>query len=171
MSDTAESVPAVPLEPAKPTAVPAIPLTPARPRPVPGVVPWDKDLFLDTYPQFTDKLTDGQLMQAWGIAGLILRNDAQCVVPWEPERHVFTRRSLLYLLMCHLCTLALRPYDQAGPLNSAAEGSVSSGFAVPAKPDSTYFCQTPCGATYWQLIQQYCKGGYYFAFTEVHPWG
>lgn len=135
-----------------------------------GVVPWDEDLFISMNPQFEDKLTSGQLLQAWEIACLILRNDSKSMVPYAPEKGIYTRRTLLYLLVCHLSTLALRPYDQAGPVSSATEGSVSASFAVPTNPDSTYFCQTPCGATYWQLIKQYALGSYYFAVEEYHPW-
>ena len=166
-----ETVPSVPLEPAKPSQIPSIPLQPAQPTVPRGVVPWDEDAFLSRFPQFQDKLTDGQLEQAWELACLVLRNDSKSMVPYDPERGIFTRRSLLFLLMCHMCTLALRPFDQAGPVTSASEGSVSAGFSVPTRPDSTYFCQTPCGATYWQLIQQYAKGGYYFAVEDYHPWG
>ena len=162
------SVPATPLEP--PATIPSIPLHPARPNAPPGAVPWDEDQFLSRYPQFTDKLTSAQLEQAWELACLLQRNDAESMIPWAPDKGIFTRRAILYLLMCHVCTLALRPYDQAGPAQSAAEGSVNVSFAVPQRPDSFYFCQTPCGATYWQLIQQYAKGGYYFAQEHYHPW-
>lgn len=136
-----------------------------------AAVEFNQDEFLSRYPQFTDKLTSGQLEQAWEIAVLLLRNDDKSLVPYDPEKGIYTRRSLLYLLMCHLCTLALRPYDQAGPVQSAGEGSVNASFAVPSHPDSTYYCQTPCGSTFWQLMKQFALGSYYFDGTPPHPWG
>lgn len=136
-----------------------------------GVVPWDEDGFLVRFPQFEGKLTSAQLLQAWDTACLIQRNDAKSLIPWNPEKGVFTRRTILYLLVCHLATLALRPYDQAGPVSSASEGSVSVSFSVPSDLDKYYFLQTPCGATYWQLIKQFALGSYYFDQKEWHPWG
>lgn len=137
----------------------------------PGVVPWDEDSFLVRNPQFVGKLTSAQLLQAWDIACLIQRNDAKSMIPYAPEKGVYTRRTILYLLTCHLATLALRPYDQAGPVSSATEGSVSVSFSVPTDLDKYYFLQTPCGATYWQLIKQFAYGGYYFNNQEAHSWG
>lgn len=152
--------------------IPAKPLEPAQPRSS-YIVPWNEAYFLAAYPQFEGKLTSAQLETCWDLACLIQRNDAHSVIPYDETKHIYTRRAILYLLMCHMCTLALRPFDQAGPTTNATEGSVSVGFSVPARPDSTYFCQTPCGATYWQLLKQYALGGHYFAADDLiyHPWG
>lgn len=162
-------VPSTPLEP--PVTVPAIPLKPAKPITPAGVVPWNKDKFLAFYPQFEDKLSDPQLENCWRLACLFLRNDSKSLVPYDPENDVLTRQTLLYLLMCHMCTLALRPYDQSGSVQSSSEGSVSVGFTIPSPPFNQYFAQTPCGQTFWQLFRQFALGGYYFNNQDIHPWG
>lgn len=151
--------------------IPAIPLEPAKPTTPQGVVPWDEDYFLSLNPQFEGKLNSAQLAHCWELACMVIRNDTKSIVPYDPQKGIFKRRLLLNLLTCHMATMMLRPYDQAGPISSAGEGSVNAGITVPTRPDSTFYCQTPCGATFWQLFKQYALGGYYFAVEQYHPWG
>lgn len=133
---------------------------------------FDYDDFIDRYPQFKDKLTSGQLQEAFDIACLIFKNDDSSPVPYAPQNSVLKRKTLLYLLTCHIATLALRPYDQAGPVSSATEGSVNVSFALPpSPPDSFYFCQTPCGATFYQLLKQLSLGSRTYVLHEYHPYG
>ena len=128
--------------------------------------------FRELYPQFTtDRISDAQLMQAFNTACLLLDNSASSPVPYEPAAAVFTRQTLLNLLVCHLATLALWPQGQNGPVSSSSEGSVSVSFSIPARPEGAFFRQTPCGQTYWQAIQPYIRGGRYHAVTQYHPWG
>ena len=128
--------------------------------------------FREFYPQFTaDIITDGQLMQAFAVACLMLDNSENAPVPYVPEKGVFTRQMLLDLLVCHLATLALWPLGQSGPAASASEGSVSVSFRLPAQPDGAYFKQTPCGQSYWQAVLPYMRGGRYYLVSRYHPWG
>ena len=136
-----------------------------------AVVIFDEDYFLSIYPQFKDKLTTEQLQNAFDIACIICNNTDSSLIPYDPDTNIYTRRSLLYLLLCHLSTLALRPFDQAGPTASATQGSVSVSFQMPSAMDSSYFSQTPCGSTYWQLIRQYSIGGRLITASNYHPWG
>lgn len=127
--------------------------------------------FLIRYPEFEDKLSEGQILQCFEIACLLCNNTDTSLIPYDPSKQIYNRKIMLYLLMCHLCSLALRPYDQAGAISSTSQGSISVSFQVPTSPDSSYFCQTTCGATYWQLMKQYSKGGHLFATRTIHPWG
>jgi hypothetical protein len=82
------------------------------------------------------------------------------------------RETLLQHLACHLLTLAdWAARGQAGPVASASEGSVSAGFAVPRISGESYFLQTPCGRTYWQMSLPWRLGGRYHPLKPYHPWG
>ena len=136
-----------------------------------AVVVFDPQAWLEAYPQFQGQLTDAQLMQAFNVACLMLDNTDASPVPYDPDNGVETRKILLWLLVCHLATLALRPVNQSGPLTSASEGSVSTGFQVPQSLNGQYFVQTPCGSTFWQAIRKYVVGGRYYDICHFHPWG
>ena len=137
-----------------------------------AVVVFDAVAFRESYPQFTEELlTDAQLQQAFSVACLIVDNTDQSYVPYDPDNNILVRETLLYLLVCHLATLALWPIGQAGPQSNATQGSVSVGFAIPQWPNGQYFNQTPCGQTFWTIAQRYLAGGRYYAAKVVHPWG
>lgn len=136
-----------------------------------AIVVFDPAEWLEAYPQFKGQLTDAQLAQAFGVACLMLDNTDASPVPYDPAKGIETRKILLWLLMCHLVTLALRPVNQSGPMTSATEGSVSVGFQVPAVQNGRYFTQTPCGDTYWQAIRKWLVGGRYYDTRHYHPWG
>lgn len=140
-----------------------------------AVVEFDPAAFLEACPQFAPGgepiLTDGQLSQAFEVACLMLNNTNSSPVPYNPEKGIFTRRTLLYLIVCHLCTLALWQPGQAGPLASATEGSVSVSFSIPNITGREYWNMTPCGQSYWQAIRPYALGGRYYRVKNRHPWG
>ena len=136
-----------------------------------AVVVFDPQEWLEAYPQFKDKLTDAQLENAFGIACLLLDNTDASPVPYDPAKGIETRKVLLWLLVCHLTTLAMRPVGQAGALTSATEGSVSTGFQIPTTPNAQYFMQTSCGQSYWQALRKFVVGGRYYDKIHFHPWG
>jgi len=136
-----------------------------------AVVVFDPAEWLEVYPQFKGLLTDAQLTQAFNIACLMLDNTDASPVPYDPANGVETRKILLWLLVCHLAALALRPVNQSGPMTNATEGSVSVGFQVPTALNGQYFNQTPCGQSYWQAIKKYVVGGRYYDICHFHPWG
>lgn len=136
-----------------------------------AIVVFDAAEWLDAYPQFKGQLTDAQLVQAFGVACLMLDNTAASPVPYDPEKGIETRKVLLWLLVCHLASLALRPVNQSGPMTNATEGSVSVGFQVPAVQNGRYFAQTACGDTFWQAVRKWMAGGRYYDERRYHPWG
>ena len=140
-----------------------------------AVVEFSPTEFRSWYPQFTpDKVTDGQLEQAFNVACLILNNTDASPAPYDPDKGVYDRKTLLYMLVCHLTTLGLRGASgQAGPVASAAEGSVNVSFAVPTITGKTadWYIQTPCGQAFWTAIRKYMVGGLYVPGCKFHPWG
>ena len=140
-----------------------------------AVVEFAPSEFLEAYPQFAPNgkqlLLDGQLRQAFDVACLLLNNSDRSPVPYYPEKGIMIRRTFLWLIVCHLCTLALWQPGQSGPLASATEGSVSVSFSIPNVTGKEYWSQTPCGSTYWQAIRPYALGGRYYGMKNYHPWG
>lgn len=136
-----------------------------------AVVEFDMDGFREQYPQFSGQ-ADAQLRAAFKMACMLLDNTEASVVPYAPEKGIYDREVLLFLLVCHLSTQAnLTTEGQSGPVSSASEGSVSVSFEVPKITDKTYFLQTPCGRTFWQLTAKYRGGPGYLAIKHIHPWG
>ncbi len=136
-----------------------------------AIVVFDSTEFLEIYPRFAGVLTTAQLTNAFDCACLILDNTNGSMVPYDPDKGVYDRKTLLYALTCHLCEMALRGTGQAGPISGATEGSVSVSFAVPDVTNSSWFKQTTCGAFYWQATRKYVIGGRYIAKKYYHPFG
>ena len=135
-----------------------------------AIVTFDANEFIGMYPRFSGVLTEGQLTQAFNVACLLLDNTDQSIIPYDPNG-TQERKTLLYLLTCHLATVALWGDGQSGPVTSASEGSVSVSFSVPDATNSSWFKSTPCGQMYWQATRKYVVGGRYYAKKYVHPWG
>lgn len=136
-----------------------------------AVVQFDPAVFRELYPQFTEELlTDAQLNQAFNVACLLVDNTDQSRIPYDPDKEVYIRQTLLNLLVCHLASMALWQPGQSGPMSNAAQGSVSVGFSLPSVTDGAYFSQTPCGQTFWQAVRPYL-GFQYYACKCSHPWG
>lgn len=126
-----------------------------------AIVLFDPTAFKEAYPQFA-AFTDAQLQQAFNVACLVCPNTDASPVPYCPDDGVYTRATLLNMLVCHLCTLSQRG-GAVGTLSSASEGSVSASFTLPQVQNAEWFAQTPCGLTYWQATAQYRTGGIYYA--------
>lgn len=137
------------------------------------IVEFDAADFRARFPKFTEELiTDAQLEQCFEIACAVLANDDCSRVPYDPERGVYARRTLLYLLVCHLATLSLWPAGQSGAVQSAAEGSVSTSFAVPQLGrGASWFALSPCGQTFWQASAPYRIGLMSRSEKDYHLWG
>ena len=132
--------------------------------------------FREAFPQFLPEIvTDAQLGQAFKTACLLLDNSDASPVPYDPQNGVLARETLLYLLVCHLLTLAgWTAKGQPGPASSmcASTGSLSMSFTTPSGAGSAYFQQTPCGAGYWQALSGFVPGGRYYAAPRLcHPEG
>jgi hypothetical protein len=122
-----------------------------------AVVVFDPDEFREINPQFAE-LTAGQLRFAFEAACLALDNSEGSPVPYNPP-DVTVRKTILDLLVCHLCELKIRGNGVVGTMTNAAQGSVSAGFAAPADPGARWFNQTQCGASAWQLLSGFRLGG------------
>ncbi|MDR1921103.1 MAG: DUF4054 domain-containing protein [Candidatus Adiutrix sp.] len=140
-----------------------------------AIVVFDPAEFRARFPHFTpEAVSDEQLTYAFDAATLLLDNSEASPVPYDPERGQNARKTLLYLLVCHLTTLALRAAQAggaAGPAVSASEGSVSVSFAVPAMTGKAadWHQQTPCGQTFWQAARRYMTGGRYYQGFALDP--
>lgn len=140
-----------------------------------AVVVFDPQAFLEAYPRFAPGgnplLTDAQLRQAFDTACLLLNNTDASPVPYDPDKGILIRQTLLWLIVCHLAESALWPAGQSGPVSSAAEGSVSVSFRLPPDTGKTFWNQTPCGRIFQQAVRPYLVGGRYCAVRHYHPWG
>lgn len=115
---------------------------------------FDIDAFRAIYPQFAD-VPDATLEFYWQNALLIsdLAN--------HPDYTDEQKENLLFMLVCHLATLAQR--GTAGAMTNATEGSVSVSFATPQYgKEADWYMLTPCGAAYWQVIKGHRYGGMWF---------
>lgn len=136
-----------------------------------AIVVFDSTEFLEIYPRFSGVLSNAQLQNAFDVACLVLDNTDGSVVPYDPTNNINNRKTLLYMLTCHIATMALWGPGQAGPSSGASEGSVSVSFAVPDVTNASWFKLTPCGQAYWQATRKYVVGGRYIAVKHFHPWG
>lgn len=115
---------------------------------------FDITKFREVYPQFAD-IPDASLSFMWTNALMIsgLENDTS----YKPAE----KQNLLFMLLCHLATLAQR--GTAGAMTSATEGSVSVSFQTPAMgKEADWYMLTPCGAAYWQIVKGHRYGGMWF---------
>jgi hypothetical protein len=140
-----------------------------------AIVVFDPAEFRARFPQFTpEAVSDEQLTYVFDAATLLLDNSDNSPVPYDPAKGQNARKTLLYMLVCHLTTLGLRGQaGQSGPVASAGEGSVSVSFAVPAMTGkaSDWYQQTPCGQNYWQAVRRYMTGGRYYPGRHCRHWG
>ena len=116
---------------------------------------FDITKFRTVYPQFAETPPDASLEFMWQNALIISGIEQDSRIP-EADKE-----NLLFMLVCHLATLASR--GSAGPMTSAKEGEVQVSFAAPtATGDAAWYNTTPCGAAYWQIIKKYRLGGQWF---------
>lgn len=116
---------------------------------------FDVEKFRAVYPQFAN-LSDTQLGFMWENALIISGIEEDMHIP-EGQKE-----NLLFMLVCHLATLATR--GTAGAMTSAKQGEVQVTYAsVPSRSDDVdWFNLTPCGSAYWQAIKRYRLGGLWF---------
>lgn len=116
---------------------------------------FDITKFRTVYPQFAETPSDASLEFMWQNALIISGIEQDSRIP-EAEKE-----NLLFMLVCHLATLAQR--GSAGAMTSAKQGEVQVSFATPtATGDAAWYNTTPCGAAYWQIIKKYRLGGQWF---------
>lgn len=119
-----------------------------------GVVVFNIEKFREIYPELS-ALTDGQLNGYFDRACLFLDNTPKSIVSDLRERE-----TLLFMLVCHIATLAGRGGGATGAVTSATEGSVSASFQPLAySGNAQWYAQTACGAAFWQAIKKYIYGG------------
>lgn len=115
---------------------------------------FDITKFRTIYPRFAE-IPDASLEFMWQNALIISGIEQDSRIP-EGEKE-----NLLFMLVCHLATLAER--GAAGAMTSAKQGEVQVSFATPtATGDAAWYNTTPCGAAYWQIIKKYRLGGQWF---------
>ena len=116
---------------------------------------FDINAFRALYPQFSN-MTDEQLTFMFDNACLISG------LADSPGLSANDKQRLLFLLTCHLATLAQR--GNAGGLASVTEGSVSVSYsqAPAADNEEWWYNQTPCGAAFWQWRKGRRYGGAWF---------
>ena len=106
---------------------------------------FDVEKFRAVYPQFAS-LSDAQLEFMWQNALIISGIEGDTRIPEDQKEN------LLFMLVCHLATLATR--GTAGAMTSAKQGEVQVAYAsMPSRgDDADWFNLTPCGSAYWQAI-------------------
>jgi hypothetical protein len=115
---------------------------------------FDITKFRTIYPQFAE-IPDASLEFMWQNALIISGIEQDSRIPADEKEN------LLFMLVCHLATLAER--GSAGAMTSAKQGEVQVSFATPtATGDAAWYNTTPCGAAYWQIIKKYRLGGQWF---------
>ena len=115
---------------------------------------FDVEKFRAVYPQFAN-LSDAQLEFMWGNALIISGIEEDTRIPESQKEN------LLFMLVCHLATLATR--GTTGTMTGATQGSVSVTYAAPVHTgDAAWYNSTPCGAAYWQIVKKYRLGGLWF---------
>lgn len=116
------------------------------------VVVFDPQDFLVLYPQFQNVFTPSQLNQFFKVACLLCNNTEN-----SPITDLEERKTLLYMLVCHIATLMQRGTAMTGLLTSATEGSVSVGLQNYTN-NPTWYSQTQCGSMYWMATAKYRVG-------------
>lgn len=136
------------------------------------IVVFNATEFRTFYPKFTEELiSDEQLDNLFQLACTFIDNTDKSRFPYDPDRNIYTRKQMLYLLVCHLATMELWGAGQSGPLTSATQGSVSVGFQSMDMWGQPWFSQTPCGRTLLQMLMPYALGGRIFTKSHFHPYG
>lgn len=116
------------------------------------VVVFEPQEFLMLYPQFQNVFAPSQLYQFFKVACLLCNNTEN-----SPISDLEERKTLLYMLVCHIATLMQRGTAMPGLITSATEGSVSVGLQNYSN-NPNWFSQTQCGSMYWLATAKYRVG-------------
>ena len=122
------------------------------------VVVFDPAEFLILYPQFQNVFTPSQLEQFFKVACMLCNNTEN-----SPIHDLEERKTLLYMLVCHIATLMQRGTAMPGLITSATEGSVSVGLQSYTN-NPNWFNQTQCGSMYWLATAKYRVGMRYVPY-------
>ena len=124
-----------------------------------SVVVFDASEFLALYPQFQNVFTAEQLTQFFDAACLLCDNTENSKISDLAER-----KTLLYMLVCHIATLQQRGTGMVGLLTSATEGKVSVGLQAYTN-NPNWYSQTQCGSMFWLATAKYRMGMRYVPWT------
>ena len=125
-----------------------------------SVVVFDAIEFLALYPQFNNVFTPEQLTQFFNVACLLCDNTENSKISDLAER-----KTLLYMLVCHIATLQQRGTGMVGLLTSATEGKVSVGLQAYTN-NPNWYSQTQCGSMFWLATAKYRVGMRYIGYTS-----
>lgn len=123
-----------------------------------NIVIFDQEEFKKLYPQLAG-VDDVVLENNFKIATLALNNSVNSAVKDLDER-----KTLLYLLTCHISELQQRGAFVVGVLSGATQGKVSTSYTLPMSLN--WYNQTQCGMLFWTLTAKYRAGGRYYAFKS-----
>lgn len=124
-----------------------------------SVVVFDPELFRAMYPACA-AMSDTELAGFFTTATLLVSNRESSRIPYNPPETI-DREVLLYAATCHMAELATRGSGAVGRVASAGEGSVNTALTMGARNNASWWEQTQCGATVWQLLLPYRMGGRY----------
>lgn len=124
-----------------------------------NVVVFDAEEFLALYPQFQNVFTPEQLGIFFNVACLLCDNTENSKISDLAER-----KTLLYMLVCHIATLQQRGTGAVGLLTSATEGKVSVSLQAYTN-NPNWYSQTQCGSMFWLATAKYRVGMRYIGWT------
>lgn len=123
-----------------------------------NVVVFDASEFLALYPQFNNVYTPEQLTQFFNVACLLCDNTENSKITDLAER-----KTLLYMLVCHIATLMQRGTAMPGLITAATEGKVSVSLQAYTN-NPNWYNQTQCGSIYWISTAKYRVGMRYVSW-------
>jgi hypothetical protein len=124
------------------------------------IVVFDAEEFLTLYPQFQNVFSPSQLEQFFNVACLLCNNTEN-----SPIADLNERKTLLYMLVCHIATLMQRGTAMPGLITSATEGKVSVGLQAYTN-NPNWYNQTQCGSMYWLATAKYRVGMRYVPYCQ-----
>lgn len=138
-----------------------------------AVVEFDAEALKAAFPDLADA-PDARLEAYFDLATLYVANTDDSPIPYDPDKGIRIRKTVLLFVTCHVATLAKWEEDgQSGPVASAAEGSVNVSFAAPAATGaaSDWWNLTPCGRLAWEYLRKLTLGTIIAGGSPPHPWG
>lgn len=115
-----------------------------------GGVVFDPDEFKILYPQW-GSIDDTVLSLYFRVASLLCDN-----TPRSPVKDLCERKTLLYMLVCHIATLKDRGDSLVGTMTQAAQGSVN--MSLQPLTNANWYQSTQCGAMYWAATAKFRVG-------------
>lgn len=120
-----------------------------------GSVVFDAEEFKTLYPAFAD-VDNAVLTNYFNAACLLCDNTDH-----SPVSDLAERKTLLYMLVCHIATLKQSGNTLVGTLTSATEGKVS--VSVTPFQNANWYNSTQYGAMFWAATAKYRVGMRYYA--------